>query len=159
MSFRSYGEFLSLVYDFNESLSKTNDNKKIIYNQPELELVKSTSNKINPAKVIIIYDLLGNVINPGIQLSDDLAMETTSDAMYDSERTILDNIYRTLIVKNDSNKIYYQNDNQTYTLLDYETNFVYKLSYNNKTHYFLTYKDAWLYLRDIIRLEAQRVSI
>ena len=154
-----YGEFLSLVYDFNESLSKHNDNKKIIYNQPELELVKSTSNKINPAKVIIIYDLLGNVINPGIQLSDDLAMETTSDAMYDSERTILDNIYRTLIVKNDPNKIYYKNDNQTYTLLDYETNFVYKLSYNNKTHYFLTYKDAWLYLRDIIRLEAQRVSV
>ncbi len=64
-------------------MSKPNDNKKIIYNQPELELVKSTSNKINPAKVIIIYDLLGNVINPGIQLSDDL------------------NIYRTLIVKND----------------------------------------------------------
>ena len=159
MSNLYYGEFLSLVYDFNESLSKTNGNKKIFYNQPELELVKSTSNKINPAKVIIIYDLLGNVINPGIQLSDDLAMETTSDAMYDSERTILDNIYRTLIVKNDPNKIYYKNDNQTYTLLDYETNFVYKLSYNNKTHYFLTYKDAWLYLRDIIRLEAQRVSI
>ncbi len=159
MSNLHYGEFLSLVYDFNESLSKPNDNKKIFYNQPELELVKSTSNKINPAKVIIIYDLLGNVINPGIQLSDDLAMETTSDAMYDSERTILDNIYRTLIVKNDPNKIYYKNDNQTYTLLDYETNFVYKLSYNNKTHYFLTYKDAWLYLRDIIRLEAQRVSV
>ena len=86
-------------------------------------------------------------------------METTSDAMYDSERTILDNIYRTLIVKHDPNKIYYQNDNQTYTLLDYETNFVYELSYNNKTHYFLTYKDVWLYLRDIIRLEAQRVSV
>ncbi len=54
-----------MVYDFNESLSKPNDNK------------------INPAKMIIIYDLLGNVVNPDIQLSDDL------------------NIYHTLIVKND----------------------------------------------------------
>jgi hypothetical protein len=44
-------------------------------------------------------------------------------------------------------------------LLDFETNFIYELGYNNKTHYFLTYKDAWLYLRDIIKLEAQRVSI
>jgi hypothetical protein len=137
-----YGEYISLVYDFNESLSSTSDNKKIIYNTPELESVKLTSNKINPAKVIIIYDLFGNVINPGIQLSDDLAMETTSDAMYDSEQTILDNIYRTLIVKNDPNKIYYKNDNETYTLLDFETNFIYELGYNNKTHHFLTYKDA-----------------
>ncbi len=121
--------------------------------------MKETSNQINPAKVIIIYDLFGNIINPGIQLSDDLAMETTSDAMYDSEQTILDNIYRTLIVKNDPNKIYYKNDNETYTLLNFETNFIYELGYNNKTHYFLTYKDAWLYLRDIIKLESQRVSV
>ena len=79
--------------------------------------------------------------------------------MYDSERTILDNIYRTLIVKKDPNKIFYKNDDETYTLLKNNANFIYQLEYNKKIHYFLTHHDAWLYLRDIISLEAQKVNI
>lgn len=131
----------------------------MIYDKVTLKSSIEANTSIEPAKVIVIYDLSGNIINPGITISDDLVMETTSDAMYDSERTILDNIYRTLIIKKDSNKIFYKNEDDTYTLLDYQTNFIYQLEYNKKTHYFLTYHDAWLYLRDIISLEAQRVNI
>ena len=151
-----YGEFISLTYDFNESLA---NNNTLIYDKVTLKSSIEANTRIDPAKVIVIYDLSGNIINPGIQISDDLIMQTTSDAMYDSERTILDNIYRTLIVKKDPNKIFYKNENDTYTLLDYQTNFIYQLEYNKKIHYFLTYHDAWLYLREIASLEAQKVNI
>ncbi|MGL5521785.1 MAG: hypothetical protein ACRDAW_00755, partial [Metamycoplasmataceae bacterium] len=82
----------------------------MIYDENTLDTSIETSNKIDPAKVIVIYDLSGNIINPGISIGDDLVMQTTSDAMYDSERTILDNIYRTLIVKKDPNKVFYKNE-------------------------------------------------
>ncbi|MGL6125010.1 MAG: hypothetical protein ACRC1F_00780 [Metamycoplasmataceae bacterium] len=150
-----YGEYVSLAYDFNESLN----NRRLIYDKVSLDASINANNIIEPAKVIVIYDLSGNIINPGIELTEDLVMETTSDAMYDSERTILDNIYRTLIIKKDPNKVFYKNDNNTYTLLEYQTNFIYQLEYDKKTHYFLTHKDAWLYLREIIALEAQKINI
>ncbi|MGL5438743.1 MAG: hypothetical protein ACRDA7_03330 [Metamycoplasmataceae bacterium] len=131
----------------------------MIYDKATLQTSIEASNKIDPAKVIVIYDLSGNIINPGITIGDDLVMQTTSDAMYDSERTILDNIYRTLIVKKDPNKVFYKNENGTHTLIDYQTNFIFTLSYNKKEHHFLKYDKARLYLRDIISLEAQKVNI
>ena len=103
----------------------------MIYDKVTLKSSIEANTSIEPAKVIVIYDLSGNIINPGIEINDDLIMQTTSDAMYDSERTILDNIYRTLIIKKDSNKIFYKNEDDTYTLLDYQTNFIYQL-YSNK---------------------------
>ncbi|MGL5438183.1 MAG: hypothetical protein ACRDA7_00360 [Metamycoplasmataceae bacterium] len=151
-----FGKFISLLYDFNEPLSS---NEILIYDKITLQTSIEASNNIDPAKVIVIYDLSGNIVNPGISIGDDLVMQTTSDAMYDSERTILDNIYRTLIVKKDPNKVFYKNENGTHTLLDYQTNFVFELSYNKKDHYFLSYEKARLYLRDIISLEAQKVNI
>ncbi|MGL4184121.1 MAG: hypothetical protein ACRCRP_03280 [Metamycoplasmataceae bacterium] len=151
-----FSKFISLLYDFNESLFSK---ETLIYDKNTLQTSIEASNSIDPAKVIVIYDLSGNVVNPGISISDDLVMQTTSDAMYDSERTILDNIYRTLIVKKDPNKVFYKNNDGTHTLLDYQSNFIFTLSYNKKEHNFLTYNDAWLYLRDIISLDAQKVNI
>ncbi|MGL5520327.1 MAG: hypothetical protein ACRDBR_02760, partial [Metamycoplasmataceae bacterium] len=86
-----FSKFISLLYDFNEPLSS---NEILIYDENTLDTSIKASNKIDPAKVIVIYDLSGNIVNPGISIGDDLVMQTTSDAMYDSERTILDNIYR-----------------------------------------------------------------
>ncbi|MDK2819770.1 MAG: hypothetical protein KFW07_02945 [Mycoplasmataceae bacterium] len=84
-------EFISLLYDFNESLS--GNNKNIIYDKPTLKNLIESSTLIEPAKVIVVYDLYGNIINPGINLVDGTLTGSTSDVLYDSERTILDNIY------------------------------------------------------------------
>ena len=73
---------------------------------------------MEPAKVIVVYDLYENIINPGINLVDGTLTGSTSDVLYDSEKTILDNIYRTLIVKKDVNQIFYKNDDEI--LLNYK---------------------------------------
>ncbi|MDK2819726.1 MAG: hypothetical protein KFW07_02720, partial [Mycoplasmataceae bacterium] len=106
----------------------------MIYDNVTLKSSIEANTRIDPAKVIVIYDLSGNIINPDINLVDGTLTGSTSDVLYDSERTILDNIYRTLIVKKDINKIFYKNDDETYTLLKNNANFIYQLEYNKKIH-------------------------
>lgn len=152
-----YANYLGLKYDFNERMSEIET--KLIYDKPQLELVKNTSNQINPSKIIVVYNLAGDVVNPGVVLGDDLVLQTTSDALYDSETTILDNLYRTLIIKKSENEAFYRNDNGTYSLVNVETNFVYTLEWDRKKYYFSTYKDAWLYLKELIKNQVVKISI
>ena len=60
-----------------------------------------------------------------------------NDAIYDAESTMIDNILRTKIIRNDPTKIFYlEDDMQTYTLLDNMSDLIYSLTWNNKTYYF-----------------------
>ena len=112
----------------------------------------------NPAKVVILYDLMGNIINPGVKLSESEELLTTNDAIYDSESIILDNILRTKIIRNDPTKVFYlEDDNKTYTLLDNKSQLIYNLSIENKIYYFSTYNDAWKYYYDYVKLNAIKV--
>ncbi|MDK2819448.1 MAG: hypothetical protein KFW07_01285, partial [Mycoplasmataceae bacterium] len=54
-----YGEFISLTYDFNESLANKNT---LIYDNVTLKSSIEANTRIDPAKVIVIYDLSGNII-------------------------------------------------------------------------------------------------
>ncbi|MBD5423331.1 MAG: hypothetical protein HDR43_02450 [Mycoplasma sp.] len=105
----------------------------------------------------MVYDLNGKIINPGIN-SDGIA-DTSNPALYDSEQNVIDNLLKTTIVKKDPKMSYYREDEGTYTLIENTTNFVYKLFWDNKTNYFVTYNDARNYLRDIIKLDTIKVKI
>ncbi len=93
-----YGNYIGTTYGFNESLYAKKENN-FIYSSLTLENAKVKAARIDPSKVIIVYNLAGEVVNPGIELNEDLELKTTSNALFDSEGTILDNIYRTLIIK------------------------------------------------------------
>ena len=148
-----YAEYLDDYDKFNTSLLYTNIT--LYYNQKNInEAIKNLS-ITDPAKVIVVYDLLGNIINPGIKLSKDEELLTTSDAIYDSESIVIDNIFRSKILRPETNKIYYlENDNATYTLLDRQTNLIYNVIWDNKVNYFLAHQDAYHYMFDIVKSQA-----
>ena len=79
--------------------------------------------------------------------------------MYDSERNILDNLYRTTIIKKDANKSYYENDDGSYTLIDNSVYWVYNLNWDNKINYFVSYEDAKNYLREQIKINTIKVKV
>ena len=68
------------------------------------------------------------VMNPGVKLDNDLVLSTSSDAVYDSEQNIIDNVLRTIIIEKSENYMYYQNDDNTYSLIKNETNFIFDLN-------------------------------
>ena len=101
---------------------------------------------------------MGNIINPGVKLSSSEELLTTSDAIYDSESTIMDNILRTKVIKNDPSKTFYlEDDGRTYTLLDNQANLIYNLAIEGKTYYFITYQNAWWYYYDYVKLNSVKV--
>ena len=42
-----------------------NSNRKVYYDEYEINEAKKNNAITDPAKVVILYDLLGNIINPG----------------------------------------------------------------------------------------------
>lgn len=155
-----FAKYLKSYSQFNESFTQiSNFDKKLIYDKQTLENRKEFANKINPSKIIIAYDLLGNVINPGIQLDYEENLNIISDVVFDSEDTVLKNIYQTKNIKKDLNKCFYQEDDGSYTLIENKVNFVYQLEYNNQKHYFSTYKYAIKFLKEEIKIKTIKFGI
>lgn len=154
--FYDYGKYLERPNRFNTELYQKN--VKLYTNDHEIKEAIKNISVAKPTKVVVLYDLLGNIINPGLKLSASEELHSSNDAIYDAEATILDNLFRTLIVKNDTKKLFYQEDDgKTYTLLDNESNLVYSLDWDKKIYYFATYQHAWNYLYDHIKLNAIKV--
>ena len=135
----------------NNSINLKNSKKDLI------ELIESTTS-VEPAKVVVIYDLLGNVINPGVKLSEDEKLSTTSDAIFDSSETIIDNILRTKLVPKDPKNVFYKKDeNDTYHLVRNQVNKIYILNVDNNTFYFPTHYDLMNQLKKNLSLKAERI--
>ncbi len=131
-----------------ESISTTN---KVLFDDDATitNAIKNMEN-IEPVKVVILYDLLGNVINPGVQLSKDEELLTSNDAIYDSESTIINNLIRTKIIKNDPSKIFYKEGNE-YILLDNKINQLYSLKWDDKIWWFKDYNSCFNYMKEIVK--------
>ncbi len=141
---------------FSDNESKVPDTR-IVLNERDEATLRNNSTKIKPSKIVLVYDITGKVVNPGIN-ADGIA-DTSNDALYDSERNILDNLYRTTIVKKDPKMIYYENDDGTHTLIENSINWIYNLVWENKINYFVSYNDAKNYLREQIKLDTVKVKI
>ena len=152
-----YANYLGLENSFNESIESVKN--KLIFNKNDLDTAKNRANNIKPSKIVILYNIAGEVMNPGVKLDDDFVLSTTSDAIYDSENNILDNVLRTLIIEKAQDHFYYENDDGTFSLIKNETNFVFDLLWENKHYYFATFKDATNYLYEIIKNKAIKVGI
>ena len=98
-------------------------------------------------------------MNPGVKLDNDLVLSTSSDAVYDSEQNIIDNVLRTIIIEKSENYMYYQNDDNTYSLIKNETNFIFDLNWENRKYYFASYQDAWNYLHEIVKNNVVKVRL
>ena len=152
-----YANYLGLENSFNESIDDIKN--KLIFNKNDLDIAKNRANNIKPSKIVILYNIAGEVMNPGVKLDDDFVLSTTSDAIYDLENNILDNVLRTLIIEKSQDHFYYENDDGSYSLIKNETNFVFNLTWENKHYYFATFKDATNYLYEIIKNKAIKVGI
>ena len=142
---------------FNPPMNSNKNLDKMANNEFSEKRIRELYHKIEPSKIIVVYDITGKVINPGIGL-DGIA-NTSNDALYDSEKNILDNLYRTTIIKKDPNMSYYQNDDGTYTLINNKVNWVYSLKWENKTNYFTTYNDTKRYLKEMIKIDTIKIKI
>ena len=120
------------------------------------ELIQNTSS-IEPAKVVVVYDLLGNVINPGVVLSKDEELSTTSDAIFDSSKTVIDNILRTKLVPRDFNNVFYKENDEQYTLVANKINRIYQLNLDGSTYYFPTHFHMMNQLKKYVSSFAERV--
>lgn len=151
-----YGEYLSNSRTINNSL--TTNNNLVVYQDPGIiEEVKKTFIKLQPAKVVVIYDLAGNIVNPGIQLSENEELLTTNDAIYDSEQNVLDNLFRTKIVRNDPVWTFYKEKDNTYTLLKNTTDLIYTVNWELNQYHFPSFSSAIRYIYKIIENKAIKV--
>ena len=105
------------------------------------------------------FSIQKKIMNPGVVLDDDFVINTTSDALFDSRKNVLDNIIRSLIIEKSQDYFYYENDDGTYSLIKNETNFVFDLMWENKHYHFATFKDVTNYLYEIIKNKAIKVGI
>lgn len=150
-----YGEYLDGLGKFNAPLLYSN--KKIYYDEYQINEAKKNNAITEPAKVVILYDLLGNIINPGVKLTENEELLASNDAIYDSEPTILDNLFRTKIIRLDVKKVFYEDGSNKYTLLDNQSNLIYSLNWENRSYYFATYEDLWNFFEDTLRLDVVKV--
>lgn len=153
-----YANYLGLKNDFNESIS-TLEKSRFAYNEFQLKQLKETSSSINPSKVIVLYNIAGDIMNPGIELDDELTINTSSDAIYDLEQNLLDNVMRTLLIKKAEDKFFYLNDDGTKTLIKNKVNQIYTLTWKGAEYYFPTFNDAKRYLNNIVELLTTKVVI
>jgi len=146
----TYGEYFGNVQSFNESLSN-NDNVGEFTSQAQKDLMVKMIQGLEPAPVVMIYDINGNIQN--IE-----SIKKNSDGRYDDEATIIANAIRTHILRADDSKVYYHDPaTGTYTLLDNTTTRIYDLNINGKDYYFSKYNDAFNYLKEYIRENAEAI--
>ncbi len=137
-----YREFLSN----NEDIAPTligNNSIKLLNDKNQIKALIKDTTITEPQKIVVLYDLSGNIINPGIKLNPDETISTSSDAIFDSEQTIIDNILRTKLIPVDTTKIFYLDDDNTYTLLDYKVNQIYTLNVEGKVYNYSTHKNCF----------------
>ncbi|MDE5599535.1 MAG: hypothetical protein K2I49_01215, partial [Ureaplasma sp.] len=151
----NYREFLSGDYNVVANLI---DNKiNLVNSKSELnDLIVNTTN-IQPAKVVVVYDLLNNIINPGIELTEEQKLLTTSDAIFDSSNTIVDNILRTKLVPRDEKNIYYKDDDGEYRKVRNKVNEIYTLNIDGNTYYFPSHDKLMIQLRKYLATQAERI--
>ncbi len=145
-----YREFLSNGRSVSPALIG-NNSLKLLNNKDEIKKVIENTTITEPQKVVVLYDLLGNVINPGIKLNPDETISTSSDAIFDSEQTIIDNIMRTKLIPIDIDKVFYKNQDDTFTLLDYRISQIYTLKIENKIYNYDTHEDCFKELCNYVK--------
>ena len=64
---------------------------------------------------------------------------------------------RTKIIRPDTKKVFYDDGNSKYTLLDNQSNLIYSLNWENRKYYFETYEDLWNFFEDTLRLDVINV--
>ena len=64
---------------------------------------------------------------------------------------------RTKIIRPDVKKVFYEDGDGKYTLLDNESNLIYSLNWENRKYYFATYEDLWNFFEDTLRLDVVKV--
>ncbi len=153
----TYREFLS---NSKYITPKLIDNSAInLYqNRKQVEEAKTTNLALKPAKIVVAYDLLGNVINPGIELTKEEQLQTTSDAIFDSEQIIIDNLLRTKVVPQDTSKVYYQDSNDVYHLADYKVHQIYCLNLDQDRYYYRSHEDLMRAFLKYLSINSQRVG-
>ncbi|BAC44519.1 hypothetical protein D8X55_03375 [Malacoplasma penetrans] len=140
-----YAEYLGGKNSINSALSK---NYVSIY-----ETYKEKSNALNqnnylrPAKIILIYDLNGKIVNIDTIVTDN---SNYADGSYDDRQTVINNALNTIIVNQGKDLVFYS-DKSNKILIKNEVNQVYELSIDNRTYYFLTFDDAKNYLKNHIK--------
>ncbi|MDE6289780.1 MAG: hypothetical protein K2L64_03365, partial [Ureaplasma sp.] len=156
----SYREFLS--NGSNQSLSLYSGNAVNLYSDRlTLSLAIDKTQTTSPATVVILRDSRGRIVNPGVTVTKDEQTLITSDAVFDSKQTILQNFYRQKVIPKSENIVYYD-DGGKYTPLENKVNQIYFLNIKEnvvdnsqdqtsnkevtKTIYFLSYKDCWNYV-------------
>ncbi len=150
-----YAETLDMPYKFNASL--WNSNKEVYTDENTIRVAIRNAKIVEPAKVVVLYNLVGEVVNSGVRLNENERLNSTNDAIYDSQEVVISNLLRTKVILNDPQKVFYEEANGVMTLLDNKIDEIYKLEVKSKKHYFPTYKDAYLYLREYIELNASKV--
>ncbi len=98
-------------------------------------------------------------MNPGVKLDDDMSINTSSDAIYDLEQNLLDNVMRTLLIQKAEDKFFYLNDDGTKTLVKNKVNQIYTLTWNGVEYYFPTFDDTKRYLNSIVELISTKVEV
>lgn len=150
----TYAKYLDTSGVYNSSLDK---NIALYYKEDDVRIAKDNIKSLQPAEVSVFYDLNGNIINPGINIDDEGNILTSSSAIYDSEDVIYDNLFRSISVIRDLSKVYYQNEDNSYTLYDAKTNWVYTVILENKKYYFSSHDSAYKYIKDYVSMNSLKI--
>lgn len=146
------GQIINDPNAINVTLSDGNKNI-VATTSVEVEKLLKQNAVLEPAKVIVIYDLDNNVVN-----SDFVIDGSYGDGNYDSEETIVDNALNTLIFSKNTDYVYYQKDDNTNELIKNSINQIYSLNLNNNLYYYPSFNDARNQLKSYIELNSTKIN-
>lgn len=131
-----YAEFLGTSFSINSPLST---NAVSIYKtKSERDKMLQQNKFLRPAKVVVIYDLDGNVVNSDFKIDG----SDYGDGSYNDEETVLNNALNTVIVSQSKDMVFYREDDGTKKRYKNQVNQVFELSLENKKYYYPSFNDA-----------------
>lgn len=132
-----------------------------LYNSTEVKV--ATTNKevedllkqnaiLEPAKVVVIYDLDGNVVS-----SDFVIDGSYGDGNYDNKDTVIDNALNTFILNQNTELVYYQKNDGTSEKIKNSINQIYTLNLNGNLYYYPSFNDARNQLKNYIETNSTKI--
>ncbi|MDE6473099.1 MAG: hypothetical protein K2K73_01670 [Ureaplasma sp.] len=158
-----------LAYGIGEIPSLSSGKKLELYdNTQDLEWAILNKTSVEPGKVVMLFDNDGNIVNPGVAITDEEELWLTSDGAFASKKVLYENFLRTKIIRPIEDKVFYKTSEASEPeLVVNQINKVYSFTVPDLnssfgatiTYYYLSYEDCFNNLVGYLRQMTKEIIV
>ena len=142
-----YGEYFGRVTDFNESFS---DIKNFYNNLEDKSKELKKMDYFYPSQITYYVDEKGNIVSLDPPVDNVNVSSTPTQSMYNPAELVTKNAYDNYILTQNTDYVFYTENNGDKTLLKNNVEFLYSLPINKTNMVFDEYNYAFSYLKQYI---------